>query len=282
MKRTRIPQGRLTRKFLNISEATRYPPTQKLSDAPLPALHPKPNFMFHFSLVFCLLTSIFAGLPRQELETSVRPFPASSALAEGVSPEALDVLDQLVQGFVDENEIVGAELMVIVNGSSILHQAYGIRDVETESPMETGSVFCVRSMTKPLIGTAIWMLLEEKRFKLNDSISKYLPAFDVEGSKDITIKHLLTHTSGLPMSQIFNADLSKLNEQGGIQAVAELGAGIELGFTPGSAFNYSDQGTDTLTALIEVVTGESATSFIEERILTPLSMKMSACVMTEG
>ena len=106
------------------------------------------------------------------------------ALAEGVSPEALAELSQLVQSFVDEEEIVGAELLVIKNGRSILHEAYGWRDREAELPMETGGVFCVRSMTKPVVGAAILMLIEDDLLELDDPVAKHLPAFDVEGSRD--------------------------------------------------------------------------------------------------
>ena len=207
------------------------------------------------------------------------PFPASTALAEGVSPAALGRLDELVQSLVDDEEIVGAELLVIKNGRSILHEAYGWRDREAELPMNTGSVFCVRSMTKPLIGTAILMLIDDDMLELDDRVAKFLPAFDVEGARDITVEHLLTHTSGLPMSLILDMDWEAVPD---IQAVAALGARQPLGFTPGSALSYSDQGTDTLTALIEAVTGAPAVDFVRARILEPLGMEDSACVMTEG
>lgn len=206
-------------------------------------------------------------------------FPPSTALGEGLSPEALARLDELVQGFVDNEDIVGAELLVVKNGKSVLHEAYGWSDIEAGREMEVDSVFCVRSMTKPLVGTAALMLIDDKQMKLDDPVLKYLPAFDVEGSRDITIEHLLTHTSGLPMSLIFSTDLTTLD---GIQEVAGMGAGLELDFPPGTNIQYSDQGTDTLTAVVEVVSGMSAAAFVESRILEPLGMQDSATVMTEG
>jgi CubicO group peptidase (beta-lactamase class C family) len=225
-----------------------------------------------------LLLALAPGSPTQEPANSDAPFPASSALAEGMSPEVLADLGNLIQGFVDDQDIVGAELLVIKNGHSILHEAYGWRDREAQVAMETGSVFCVRSMTKPLIGASILMLVDDRKVKLDDHVAEYLPSFDVEGSRDITVEHLLTHTSGLPMSLLLGKNLRELD---GIQAVAELGAGYELDFEPGSAFAYSDQGTDTLTALIEVVSGMSAAEFVSSRILGPLGMQESACVMAE-
>ncbi|MBL7009275.1 MAG: beta-lactamase family protein [Planctomycetes bacterium] len=224
---------------------------------------------------FCLLAAL--GAPAQE--PSPAPFPASTATAEGVSAQSLARLDRLVQTLVDEDEVVGAELLVIKNGRSILHQAYGWRDREAEVPMTTGSVFCVRSMTKPLIGAAVLMLVEEGLLQLDAPVASYLPAFDVDGSREITVEHLLTHTSGLPMSLILGRDLRQLD---GIQAVAGLGAGRALDFDPGSAFQYSDQGTDTLTAIVEVVSGVPAADFVRARLLEPLGMRDSACLMREG
>lgn len=214
----------------------------------------------------------------QETTAVDEPFPASTALAEGLSPEALAELSLLVQGFVDDGEVVGAELLVIRNGRSVLHEAYGWRDREGELPMEVGSVFCVRSMTKPVIAAAILMLVDDKQLELDDRVGQYLTAFDVEGTAEITVEQLLTHTSGLPMSLILGRNLRELES---IQAVAELGAGYQLAFEPGSAFGYSDQGTDTLTALLEVVGGMPAEEFVHKRVLEPLGMRESACLMTE-
>ncbi|MCB9521738.1 MAG: serine hydrolase [Myxococcales bacterium] len=205
-------------------------------------------------------------------------FPASTAIAEGVSPEALARLDELVQGFVDSGDIVGAELLVIKNGRTILHEAHGLADRETNAPLQKDSVFCVRSMTKPVIGTAIMMLVEDDLLELDDAVAKFLPSFDVDGKREITVEQLLTHTSGLGFSSIASADLRAL---GDIRAVARLGAESELEFEPGTAFQYSDQGADTLTALVEVVTGQPAANFVQARILDPLGMTSSATVMTE-
>lgn len=226
-----------------------------------------------------LLTTLALGLSATLAPIQDSPparFPAASAIGEGISPDSLAKLDELIQGFVDDDEIVGAELLVIKNGRSVMHNAYGWRNREEQLPMETGSVFCVRSMTKPLIGSAILMLVDEKQLKLDDPVAQYLPAFDVESTRTITIEQLLNHNSGLPMSLIMGKNLQELE---GIQAVADLGAGYALDFEPGSAFQYSDQGTDTLTALLEVVSEMTAAEFVQTRILDPLGMQDSATVM---
>jgi CubicO group peptidase (beta-lactamase class C family) len=226
------------------------------------------------------LAALALGPPSQEPAAVAEVFPASTALAEGVSPESLAGLSALVQTLVDEEEIVGAELLVLKNGHSILHEAYGWSDREAELPLRTGSVFCVRSMTKPLIGAAILMLIDDDALELDDRVAEYLPSFEAESTRDITVEHLLTHTSGLPMSLLLGKDLEELHASGGIRAVADLGSGHALGFAPGTRFNYSDQGTDTLTALIEVASGMPAAEFVRTRVLDPLGMRNTVCVMT--
>jgi CubicO group peptidase (beta-lactamase class C family) len=226
-----------------------------------------------------LILSVAPVFAVQESESAEPPFPTSTAVAERISPEGLQSLSDLVQSFVDSDEIVGAELLVIVNGRTILHAGYGWRDRDRELPMQPGGVFCVRSMTKPLIGASIWMLIEERKLALDTRVAKLLPAFDVDGKREITIQQLLTHTSGLPMSLIMGRDPRTLES---VRSVADLGGACKLEFEPGSDFNYSDQGTDTLTAVIEVVTGAPAEEFVRARLLEPLGMAETTCVMSVG
>lgn len=228
--------------------------------------------MISMSLVFTALLSVAAYQAPAETAQEA-PFPPSTPIAEGLSPEGVAGLSDLIQGFADDGDIVGGELLVIKNGRTVLHKGYGWRDRDEKVAMEPGTVFCVRSMTKPLIGMSISMLLEEKKIKLRDKIAKYLPAFDKESTREITIEQLLQHTSGLPMSLIMGEDPRKLES---IRAVADLAGGLALEFEPGTAFNYSDQGTDTLTALIEVVAGVPPQDFVASRILGPLGMDDSA------
>lgn len=207
------------------------------------------------------------------------PFPPSTAIAEGLDPAALEALDDLVRGFVADGDVPGAEILVIRNRRTVLHSAHGLRDTDPETPMEPGTVHCVRSMTKPLIGAAIRMLAREKALGLDDPVADHLPSFDAESTRGITIEHLLLHTSGLPMSLIMGTDPRDLEST---RQVADLGGGAELAFAPGEGFQYSDQGTDTLTAIIAEVTGAPAEAFLRARILEPLGMTRSACILGEA
>ncbi len=236
--------------------------------------------MTFLATAFGLLAALPFAAPAVVLEPAPPGdhFLPSSASEEGISRRGLADLGALVQSFVEDGEVVGAELLVIKNGRSILHEAYGLSDKQAGVPMEIGSVFCVRSMTKPLIGTSIRMLIEAGLIELDDPIFEHLPEFDVEGMRGITVGHLLTHTSGLGFSMIAASDPRQLES---VRAVAALGAGSELQFEPGTGFQYSDQGTDTLTALIEAVTDVPAEDFVTARLLVPLGMEDSTCLMTK-
>ena len=124
-------------------------------------------------------------------------FPAAPAADHGIAPEALERLADEVQRYVDSDALVGAELHVIKDRRTLLHRAFGLADREDGRPLEVDSVFCVRSMTKPLGGTAIQMLIDEGRLTLDTNVSQILASYDTPATAGITIEQLLTHTSGL-------------------------------------------------------------------------------------
>jgi CubicO group peptidase (beta-lactamase class C family) len=125
-------------------------------------------------------------------------------------------------------------------------------------------------MTKPLIGAAVQILIDEGRLSLDDTAAKYLPSFDNDKSRGITVRQLLTHTGGLPLSSILG---SNFHELASLRGVADTSGMNGPTIPPGSGFQYSDDGADTLGAIVSVVTGQPAEAFIAKRILEPLGMK---------
>lgn len=206
-------------------------------------------------------------------------FPAADPESVSMSKAALDALDKVVQGYVERDEAVGAELLVIKNRKTVLHTAHGLRDMKTREPMKPGDISCIRSQTKSVIGTAIQMLIDDGKITLNDAAAKYIPAFDNDTHRTITIEQLLEHRSGLPLSSLLKTDHKTL---GGIGDVAKLAGEAKLEFEPGTDFNYSDDGADTLTAIIERTSGMSAADFITQRILQPLGMNDTICVLKKN
>jgi CubicO group peptidase (beta-lactamase class C family) len=200
----------------------------------------------------------------------VPDFSYASPESQGISNETVAELSEIVQGYFDEEMIVGAEIVVIKNRMIVLHDVVGWFDREEEIPMGRNMLFNVRSMTKPLTGAAIQILIDEGRLRLDSRASEYIPGFDNQYSGNITVEQLLTHRSGLPLSIITAAD-----EYETLFSMANMTGIIGPEFEPGSKFWYSDAGTEVLGAIVEVETGVSLDAFVTERILEPLGMNSS-------
>ncbi len=195
-------------------------------------------------------------------------FPEADPESVGIPAKAIALLTAHVQGLIDNDEIVGGELLVIKNRRTVLHQAFGWKDRDAQQPLEVDSLFCVRSMTKPLVGTAIQMLIDQGRLHLDTPVHEILPFFAGPKTGKITVGHLLTHTSGLPFTTLKRP----LAEYSTLADVAAEAAKTELFFEPGTRFEYSDGGSDTLGAIVAELTGAPVEQFIQEHILDPLAM----------
>jgi CubicO group peptidase (beta-lactamase class C family) len=204
---------------------------------------------------------------QKPIPTSGLEFTYASPESQGLSNETLTILTETVRGYLDEELIVGAELVVIKNRSIVLHEAVGWNDRENEVPMEKNSLFNIRSMTKPVTGAAVQILIDEGRLSLDTRAAEYIPGFDDEDSRNITVGQLLSHMSGLPLSIIVSA-----NEYETLFSLANATGVIGPEFQPGSKFWYSDAGTEVLGAMVEAETGLPLDAFVTERILEPLEM----------
>ena len=235
-----------------------------------------------FLLVSCLLTaSVFAQLPIAQPE------------AAGFDSERLETMRRIVRGFVDDRLHAGIITLVARDGKIVDFQTYGYRDLEKQLPMEKDTICRVYSMSKIITCVATLRLMEEGYFNLEDPVVKYIPelkemkvwtggtqeAPELEPLRSpITIKHLLTHTSGLIYDFAGNDELTKLwraadlwSGPGLTNFISKL-AKLPLKHQPGDAFTYGVN-QDVQGALIERVTGKSFGSVLEEKIFRPLQMK---------
>ena len=194
-------------------------------------------------------------------------FPRAAPESTGLSADALAELADVVQGYVDRDMAVGAELLVIKDRQTVLHEAFGSRDRASQSPMQPDTLFNIRSMTKPLTGAAAQVLIDDGVLALDDRAAEYLPGFDNDAAREITIEQLLTHRSGLPLTTLETTD-----QYESLYAMANaIGVGGPE-FEPGSKFWYSDSGTDVLGAIVEQASGSSLDDFVSDRLLQPLGM----------
>jgi len=183
-----------------------------------------------------------------------------------------------VKTWVDTESVLGADLLIIKDGRTLLHNVYGWNDVDENIPLEKNRLFRIHSMTKPFTGTAVLMLAEEGRLDVEDRVSKYLPAFQNDKCREITIRQLLEHTSGFrqPAYPRGSIDLYDSLEE----AVADL-AQHGPHFPPGEEYHYSDGDSASLGLIVTRVSGMPVERFIEERIFLPLGMTDSFCTLGE-
>ena len=217
----------------------------------------------------------------------------------GMSPERLGRIDQLINDQMSKKWIPGAVVLIARNGKIVYHKAYGFSDAEKQTAMKKDDIFRIASQSKAITSLAVMMLFEEGKFMLDDPISNYIPEFKnpkvlnvlnwadtsyttVPAKSEVTIRQLLTHTSGIDYaaigSQEFKAIYAKAGVPVGIGAVADVLAdkmkllgGMPLKHQPGEAFTYG-LNTDVLGYLVEVASGVSLDQFLRTRIFAPLGM----------
>ena len=241
--------------------------------------------------------------------------PTSKPEDVGLSSERLQRIRAMVQRHMDLNDISGAVILVARKGQIAYVEAQGTMDIETKQPMTRASLFRMASMTKPVIGTAVMMMLEEGKIQLSDPVSKFIPAFKnmkvavpdtaggrggnaaaeqggapagggrggnpppkfytVPASREITVKDLLTHTSGLssgPMGQSEVAKIRRKPTETLADYIPRL-ATTPLEFQPGTRWQYSpSDGFDVLARIVEIASGMPLNIFLKQRIFDPCDM----------
>ena len=216
------------------------------------------------------------------------------------SPERLQRIDKLVQQYIDSNWITGAIAIVAKNGNIVYHKAMGYDDKEKNKPLQKDAIFRIASQTKAITSVGVMMLWEEGKFLLDDAISKYIPEFrkpqvldkfnkadtsytTVPAKREITIRDLLTHTSGIGYAQIGNETMNAMYYKAGVMGGIGLKgytladnihtlAALPLIHQPGEKWTYG-LNTDVLGYLIEVVSGLSLDQYFRKNIFEPLGMK---------
>lgn len=231
--------------------------------------------------------------------TSVPTWGQTLSTAEpesvGMSSERLERLTSTLEGYVSDERIAGAVAIVARKGKIAYLEAVGLRDRESNSPMELDSIFRIASQTKALTSTCIMILQERGQLLISDPLAKYMPEFAngtvaidnsrggydvVAARRAITIRDLLTHTSGisygngLAVDEWREADVvgwyfAKRDEP--IRETIRRMGGLPASAQPGESWVYG-YNTDILGALVEVVSGQPFDVFLQNEILDPLGM----------
>ncbi|GAB3217928.1 beta-lactamase family protein [Algoriphagus aestuariicola] len=228
----------------------------------------------------------------------------------GISQERVARLDAMLEEAMQKDQVPGMVAMVVKDGKIVYHSAKGLADVESGKAMEKNSIFRIASQTKAITSTAVMILWEEGKIRLDEPISKYIPEFKnpqvlanfryadttyatKPSSKEITIRHLLTHTSGLGYGVIDGDErMRMIYHKAGVvdlfttekvtigESVKRL-AKLPLHHEPGTKYTYSE-GLDVLGYLVEVVSGKPFDVFLKERIFDPLGMNDTRFYLSEA
>jgi CubicO group peptidase (beta-lactamase class C family) len=240
--------------------------------------------------------------------------PAAKPEEVGMSSERLQRIHASIQRHIDARDISGAVTVVARRGKIAHFEAHGQMDREAGKPMAKDAIFRLASMSKPVTGVAVLMLVEDGLIRLSDPVSKFIPEFKdvkvsvvkdaprppaalgappadpdyyaIPAAREITVRDLMTHTSGLVSGGIsgrLQAKLAPRSPADTLAAYIPKLAGIPLDFQPGSQWAYSGlAGIDTLGRIVEIVSGQTFDQFLKQRLFDPLGMKDTGFVVPEA
>ena len=207
----------------------------------------------------------------------------------GLSNDTLELASKKMQEYIDSGRLAGISTLIIKDGVQVHQKNFGFSDIEKQKPIEDNTIYRMFSMSKPITTAALMTLYDEGKFKLDDRLADYIPEFEglkvfnndgsnyAELEGDLSIRHLLTHTSGISYGWGRNHvdSLYRVNAVGGWdqtlgEQVKKL-AKMPLNFQPGTQYEYG-LSIDVAGYLIEVLSGVTLDKFFETRIFDPLQM----------
>lgn len=231
----------------------------------------------------------------------------------GMASSRLPRIHDTVQRYLDAGQLAGAVTLVARRGRVAHFEAHGVMDLDSKTPMRKDAIFRIASMSKPVTGVAIAMLMEEGKVRLTDPVSRFIPSFKdvqvavirpgyvapavpagqpapvpdyytVPANREITVKDLLSHTSGLESGNLGNRLGGRIAPRDVKKALADQVpnlAKVPLDFQPGSQWTYSLlAGMDTLSRIVEIASGQTYDQFLRQRLFEPLGMKDTGFFVT--
>ena len=273
----------------------------------------RPGWSRRVGIVCAALVCAWAGLSVQGAGSVMTARPEDV----GLSAERLDRIHDAVQRHIAAGSISGAVTLVARHGKIAHLEAHGLMDIESKRPMPKDGVFRLASMSKPITAVAVMMMVEEGKVRLSDPVSRFIPEFKsmkvavakpnargggaapggpggrggpppevdlVSATREITIRDLLTHGSGLMSNGLGNATAGAAATRGPNDTLAayipKLGA-VALDFQPGTLWRYSGlAGFDVLSRVVEIASGKPYDQFLRERLFDPLGMKDTGFALT--
>jgi len=225
--------------------------------------------------------------------------PTSDPVSQGFNVERLNRIDLRIKQYIDSGWLKGADALIARNGRIVYNKAFGIASTEPTIPLGTNAIFRIASQTKAITSVAIMMLFEQGLLLLDDPVSKYIPSMahpvvldhfsekdttytTVAAKREVTLRDLLTHTSGIDYAQIGSEKMKAIYAKAGILAgfvsdrikvgdnINKLGK-LPLVHQPGERFTYG-LNTDVLGYVVERISGETLDQYFRKHIFEPLGM----------
>jgi CubicO group peptidase (beta-lactamase class C family) len=208
----------------------------------------------------------------------------------GLSGDTLEIATKKMQEYIDNGKLVGISALIYKNGEIVYREEFGYASLKDQKPMDESTIFRMFSMTKPVTAVALMTLFDEGKFTLDDKVSKYIPEFagamvyNAETKtlepqiEELTIRHLLTHTSGIPYGWDQKAYVDSLYRatgasgwDGTIGEKVKIIAKLPLKSQPGTKYEYG-LSIDVAGYLVEVLSGQSLDVYMKTKIFDPLKM----------
>lgn len=201
-------------------------------------------------------------------------------LAEcGIDPDLWSRAESYSRRLVEEGTVPAVGFQLVHRGRVLPANSYGTRELAGHTGIDSQTRFLVASLTKPMVAMAILKLVESGQVTLNQRVSELVPEFKGPNKRQITLKHLLTHTSGLPDMLPNNRELRAANAS--LMEFVKQTSAVDLTFPSGTGAQYQSMGFALLGPLIENVSGESAPSYLKSAIFEPLGMTRTVLGLPE-
>lgn len=208
----------------------------------------------------------------------------AAVLAHAAPPDAPRVaaLDDAVAPFLKSGEVPGV-VTLVASKDNLLHlSAAGEADIDTHAPMKPDTIVWIASMSKPITAAAVMMMQDQGKLSVDDPVSKYIPEFKGLKTADgktpvVTIKHMLSHTSG--MSDVSPAEAKACKT---LAALVPVVAAKPLRFEPGSKWSYCQSSINMAARVVEIVSGQPFDEFVQKRLFAPLGMNDTTFYLSEA
>jgi len=229
----------------------------------------RPALGFALAFIICMMPASMNA----QLEKGT---PASV----GMSAEQLDLAASILAKQVEDGPITAAAIAVVLHNKIVLARGFGKQTHDADAPVvDADSIFLLASITKPVTGCALMILVDRGLVSLDDPVSRYIPEFQGGERGKVTVRNLLSHISGMPDMLPENRDLRRANVP--LSAFVAGAAKTPLLYSPGTSFRYQSKGILLAAEIVERVSGKRLRDFEKEEMFEPLGMRHSALGMGE-